>query len=127
MQSLDKIGEIATWINEKKRDSERIAALEAIHRKVSGMIINLRHTARATIKEGVLIRIIDGADHKRQAYLFSDLVLLTTFRDYGRIGFVYDCHIPLAKATVAALGCMSALSLSLSLFLSRSLVSNSSN
>lgn len=78
--ALNLIKEIASFINERKRESENIDKIAKIQMNIKGLSMNLAHPSRRLLKRGELIRSNPetNAQESRYFYLLSDMMLCTS-------------------------------------------------
>ena len=102
-KAIELIKNIASFINEKKRESENISEIASIQPRLKGVPFNLAHPLRKLHMKGELTRIApSNALEKRFFFLFTDMLLSTTGDFNASSKLTYDGYILLRDACVSS-------------------------
>ncbi|BFZ15885.1 hypothetical protein BsWGS_18924 [Bradybaena similaris] len=103
-EATEKIGEIASHINEHVRQNENFIKMLAIQRMFDSSAPKLLTPGRLFLKEGLLKKVSrkGGKSHDRMFFLFSDILLYgkPKFLDGGGKSYTCSCVLPLRHCKV---------------------------
>lgn len=99
-KGLEKIKDVASYINETKRSAERGEIVLQKQMMIRGLDLNLVHPNRYFVNMGHLVRMTkDGAPENRTFFLFNDMLLATKPDPHSKL-FNYDGYVLIRGAVV---------------------------